>query len=135
MKKLNNPSQIKASSALGKNEQSLISPALTKLRKEIDLLDRNIWSLLGKRFALTKKVAKIKQKLHISVYDAEREKAVLEQIDARTADPEVAAGIRELYKSLFGISKHYQQPYTEGSNAKIRKYSKRKVASTKSFKS
>jgi len=135
MKKLNNPSQIKASSARGKNEQSLISPALTSLRKEIDVLDRSIWSLLSKRFALTKKVAKIKQKLHISVYDAEREKAVLEQIDARTRDPDVAAGIRELYKSLFGISKHYQRPYTEGSNGKLRKYSKRQVLSKRSSKS
>jgi chorismate mutase len=102
-------------------------PALSKLRKEIDILDRNIWSLLGKRFALTKKVAKIKQKLDIPVYDANREKAVLAQISANTSDPTVASAISRLYKSLFGISKKYQRPYTKTANSSK---SKRKASSS-----
>jgi chorismate mutase len=131
MKKLECQSTIKPPYGPGKNKQSLISPALSKLRKEIDLLDRNIWSLLSKRFALTKKVAKIKQKLHISVYDADREKSVLAQINARTADPEVAAAITKLYKSLFGLSKNYQQPYTKNTNGSNAKYSSQKISKSK----
>ena len=93
--------------------QSSYHPSLSRLRKEIDVLDRNIWSLLSKRFALTKRVAKIKQKMDMPVYDAVREQAVLAQIKARTPDPAVASAISKLYKSLFGISKKYQQPYAK----------------------
>lgn len=103
-------------------------PALSKLRKEIDIVDRNIWSLLSKRFALTKQVAKIKQKLGIAVYDAAREKAVLDKIGARDFDPDVTHAISKLYKSLFGISKNYQQPYTKSI---ARKVSTKKPPSTK----
>ncbi len=111
MKKPDYQHTIKSSSARRKPSKSLISPALAELRKEIDTIDKDIWSLLGKRFALTKKVAKIKHKLHISVYDGKREQAVIAEINARTADPGVASAISRLYKLLFAISRKYQESY------------------------
>lgn len=45
---------------------------LTKLRKEVDKIDENILELLGKRFAVTKKVGKLKKEAKIGVIDQKR---------------------------------------------------------------
>ena len=111
MKKSHQQNTIKSSYRHIKSNKSLISPELAKLREEIDLIDASIWSLLSQRFALIKKVAKIKHKLNISVYDAKREHAVITEINARTADPGVASAISRLYKLLFAISRKYQQSH------------------------
>ncbi len=52
---------------------------LSKLRREIDLIDEEIIKLLNKRAELAKAIGEIKKKLKLEVYSPEREREVIEK--------------------------------------------------------
>jgi len=85
------------------------SEKLSALRSEIDKLDDTVWLLLEKRFALLKKVGRIKHDLNIPILDEKREKDVLARINALPCDAEISAAISKLYELLFALSKKYQK--------------------------
>lgn len=65
---------------MNKSEQDKINKDLKNYRKEIDLLDREIVRLIGKRFKIVRKLAIIKGKKGISVFIPSRIKDVLEKV-------------------------------------------------------
>jgi chorismate mutase/prephenate dehydrogenase len=50
---------------------------LKRLRKDIDIIDKNLVFLLAKRINLIKKVYEFKQKNKIKIFDKKREKQIL----------------------------------------------------------
>lgn len=75
---------------------------LARLRALIDRLDVRVLKLLGRRFALTKKVGRLKTKYNLPARDAKRERSILTRI-AQAAkklglDP---ALVKRLYKTIF----------------------------------
>lgn len=93
----------------GKSHEGSVSEELSSLRNEIDKIDDTVWLLLEKRFALLKKVGKIKHDLDMPILDEKREKDVLARINALPCDPEVSSAISRLYELLFALSKKYQK--------------------------
>ena len=81
---------------------------LAGARQEIDNLDVTIWSLLEKRFALSKEVARIKRENQLPVLDENREQAVLAKIAALTCEKDVSTAISNIYRVLFELSRKYQ---------------------------
>jgi chorismate mutase len=81
---------------------------LAGARQEIDKIDMSIWSLLEKRFALSKEVARIKNNFQLPVLDEKREKDVLTKIDNLSCDGEVSSAINKIYKLIFELSRKYQ---------------------------
>ena len=81
---------------------------LAGTRKEIDKIDISIWSLLEKRFALSKEVARIKGDFQLPVLDEKREQDVLAKIGNLNCDAEVASAITQIYKLIFELSRKYQ---------------------------
>ncbi len=84
------------------------NPLLSGARQEIDQIDMSIWSLLERRFALSKEIAKIKGDFQLPVFDEKREQSVLTSISALPCEAEVSAAIAQLYKLLFELSRKYQ---------------------------
>jgi len=81
---------------------------LVGARQEIDKIDMSIWSLLEKRFALSKEVSKIKGNLQLPVLDEKREQDVLAKIGNLNCDADVASAIAQIYKLIFELSRKYQ---------------------------
>jgi monofunctional chorismate mutase len=81
---------------------------LEAIRLEIDRLDKAIASLLHERLRLVKRVVQIKEANELPTLDAEREKAVIENVRAAAEDPEAAALLEELYSKLFELTRRYQ---------------------------
>ena len=81
---------------------------LAGARQEIDKIDMSIWSLLEKRFALSKEVARIKNDFQLPVLDEKREQNVLEKIRALNCEAEVSSAIVLIYKLIFELSRKYQ---------------------------
>jgi len=102
------PTNDMPSAHMENNSDSLACSKLGALRTEIDKADTRIWSLLERRFALLKEIAKIKRDLNMPILDEKREKDVLAKIGAMDYDPEVSTAIVTLYKLLFELSRKYQ---------------------------
>ena len=81
---------------------------LAEARQEIDKIDMAIWSLLEKRFDLSKEVARIKDDLQLPVLDEKREQDVLEKIIALNCNAEISAALIQIYKLIFELSRKYQ---------------------------
>ena len=75
------------------------------LRKEIDLLDDEIMSLLDKRYNITNKIGKLKQEENIVILDTNRESIVLNKTSKYSHSPQ----IESIYKTIMEESKKAQK--------------------------
>lgn len=73
------------------------------LRKEIDLIDDELISLLEKRFKITSKIGDAKRELNRAIFDPSRELEILEKI--KTKDPLIKEELESVYKAIFAESK------------------------------
>jgi len=83
---------------------------LDKLRSEIDILDVQIISLLGKRFELARQIGREKKKMRLRVLDQKRESFILEK-NTKLAEKEKLSKnfIEQLFRLIFAESKSEQQ--------------------------
>jgi chorismate mutase len=81
---------------------------LAGARQEIDKIDMSIWSLLEKRFALSKEVSRIKNNFQLPVLDEKREQELLAKIGNLNCDADVSLAITQIYKLIFELSRKYQ---------------------------
>ncbi len=83
---------------------------LNKCREQIDSIDKQIVDLFVKRMETAKEVAQYKKENGISVYDAERERKLLEKVE-ELAGETYGDYTRNLYNSVLEISKAYQSKH------------------------
>lgn len=81
---------------------------LTKLREEINDVDKEIVELFTKRMSIAAEVAEYKKEHGLPVLDAARERALLERISQMAGD-ELGGYARTLYHTMMDVSKAYQQ--------------------------
>ena len=80
--------------------------SLAKLREQIDAIDDQLVSLLGKRAELVLKVRKTKQDQGIDVYSPEREKAILERVCASDAvGPFPLGALEKIFRTVVGATR------------------------------
>ncbi len=81
---------------------------LQEIREKIDAVDRQIQTLFEERMLLCQDVARYKQANNMPVFQADREKQVLDKIE-KNAVPEMAAASRTLFANIMSISSQMQQ--------------------------
>ena len=81
---------------------------LKDLRKEIDAIDEELVKLFCQRMDVAGLVANFKKANNLPVLDASREEAKLQDVMGK-ATPEMAEYVRQLYKTLFELSRNYQE--------------------------
>ncbi|MBO4379117.1 MAG: chorismate mutase [Clostridia bacterium] len=82
--------------------------SIEELRKKIDAIDTQLVSLYRQRMAVSDEIGVYKRERGLPVYDAAREKVLLERLE-EMAGPEHARGIRALYGVLLAQSRARQQ--------------------------
>ena len=82
---------------------------LPKLRKEIEKLDIELFSLIFKRIGLAKKIGKVKFKNNIEITNLNREKTLINLINDLSSNCLGRDQIESIYKILFKISKEKQK--------------------------
>lgn len=80
---------------------------LEKLRAQIDHIDDKLLSLFEERMRTAKKIADYKKENKIEVVNKEREKEVVTRLSERVPQ-ELAGYVQKLYKTLFELSRDYQ---------------------------
>lgn len=79
---------------------------ISGLRTEINQIDREIQTLLDRRFTLTDRIGKIKKEHGLPVEDSGRENVILNSISG--SFPDSAEEIGKIYSVLFSLSKDRQ---------------------------
>ena len=80
---------------------------LLECRKEIDNIDKELVELFVKRMNVAKEVAAYKKENGMNVYDAERERKLLEKVEEKAGE-EFGDYTRRLYSSILELSRNYQ---------------------------
>ena len=81
---------------------------LKDLRNEIDAIDEELVKLFCQRMDVAARVANFKKANNLPVLDASREEAKIRDVMGK-ATPEMAEYVRQLYKTLFELSRNYQE--------------------------
>ena len=82
---------------------------LEKQRTEIDAIDREVVSLFERRMQVVMEVARIKKENGMIIFDASREKEVIEKVQSYLTDEGLKEELREVYETLMKVSKDYQK--------------------------
>lgn len=81
---------------------------LDKIRTNIDAIDDQMASLFARRMSLAGQIAQVKRRGGGQVLQRGREDAILARLCERS-DPELRPALRQLYATLFGLSRTHQR--------------------------
>ncbi len=87
---------------------------LEDLRREIDLIDRQIVELFEERMKTVSQVAEYKIKNQLPVLNSSREASLIEKNISHLRDKKLAPYLEDFYRSFMNISKDYQKSKMEG---------------------
>ena len=82
---------------------------LSKLRDEIDRIDREIIALLCKRFEIVEDVAKLKRETNTDIEDGEREAEIIDNCKAESRGNIDETFIEKLMRLIIDESKKVQE--------------------------
>ncbi len=77
------------------------------LRREIDEIDDQIVSLFVKRMAVAAQIAQYKKERALPIFVREREAEKLDMVASQS--PALSAYVEELYRTIFSLSRKYQE--------------------------
>ena len=77
------------------------------LRKEIDLLDRELVQIFCRRMEVAARIADYKKEHNLPISHPGREQEVLQKV-SELAGSEMSDYAQSLYAEIFKLSKHYQ---------------------------
>ena len=82
---------------------------LDKLRKEIDLLDRKIATLIGKRFLVAEKIGNFKKKNKMKIENKKREKIVFTKVKRLVKGNKQKKAISNIYEEIIKQTKQLEK--------------------------
>lgn len=87
---------------------------LNKTREQINSIDEKMLELFEQRMELAKDVALYKKENNIAIFDAKREKEVIERNSAKLNNPELLSEYKNFIQALMDSSKLYQRKIVYG---------------------
>jgi chorismate mutase len=87
-------------------------PELDELRRAIDLVDSQLLGLIQERIRLVLEVGVHKQRRGIAVYDPERERRLLERLQALAQPPLEPDTVRRIFERLIDESRTLEQRHS-----------------------
>lgn len=93
---------------MSKEAQSDFSQKLKKSRRDLDLLDQKLLALLNRRIRISLEIGKIKRRIGKKIYDAEREKEILDRLKRKNKGPLKEGDLRRIFATIMQVSKKSQ---------------------------
>jgi len=91
-----------------KKVQPDISQKLRKNRRNLDLIDQKLLTLLNRRFRISLEIGKIKKGIGKKIYDAEREKEILDRLKRKNKGPLKEGDLRKIFTTIMRVSRKSQ---------------------------
>lgn len=90
--------------------------SLQELRKNINMVDKQIMDLFVQRLNIVKDICTIKEQHNISIEDKSREQDLLEYLYNSLINKEYSNETKELFLSIITISKNFQKRIIKNDN-------------------
>jgi chorismate mutase len=94
---------------MNKIAQFDLSKKLQRKRKEIDLVDRKLLSLLNHRLRVALECGKIKKETGKKAYDPTREKEVRDRLKIINRGPLNQKDLEKIFKTIIGVCRKSQK--------------------------
>jgi chorismate mutase len=91
-----------------KEVQSDLSQKLKKKRKEINLLDLKLLTLLNQRLRMALEIGKIKKEMGKKIDDPRREKEVLERLKLKNKGPLKDEDLKKIFTTIMKVCRKSQ---------------------------
>ena len=88
--------------------QSDLLQNLKEKRKEIDLIDQKLLTLLNQRLRHALEIGKIKKEMGQKVYNLWREKEVLERLKSKNKGPLKTENLEKIFKTIMKVCRKSQ---------------------------
>ena len=87
------------------SEENVNMHEIQKHREQIDVIDREIVSLLNKRAGHSLVIRGLKPGAHLGLYDPKREEEIFAKVDSYNEGPLYNENLREIYETILKIMK------------------------------
>lgn len=87
---------------------SHLSRKLIKRRKELDLINQKLLSLLNQRLRISLEIGKVKKEMGKKIYDAEREKEILDRLKRKNRGPMKEEDLRKIFTTIIKVCRQSQ---------------------------
>lgn len=87
---------------------SHLSRKLIKRRKELDLINQKLLSLLNQRLRISLEIGKVKKEMGKKIYDAEREKEILDRLKRKNRGPLEERDLRKIFMTIMKVCRRSQ---------------------------
>jgi chorismate mutase / prephenate dehydratase len=87
---------------------SHLSRKLIKRRKELDLVNQKLLTLLNQRLRISLEIGKVKKEMGKRIYDAEREKEILDRLKRKNRGPLKEGDLRKIFMTIMKICRQSQ---------------------------
>jgi chorismate mutase len=91
-----------------KKVRSLLSWKLIKRRKELDLINQQLLTLLNQRLRISLEVGKVKREMGKKIYDTEREKEILDRLKRKNKGPLKEKDLKEIFATIMKVCRQSQ---------------------------
>ena len=85
-----------------------ISQKLRKNRRNLDLVDQQLLTLLNRRLRISLEIGKIKREIGKKIYDAEREKEILDRLKRKNKGPLKEGDLGKIFVTIMRVSRKSQ---------------------------
>lgn len=91
-----------------KEVRSHLSQKLIRRRKELDLIDQKLLTLLNQRFRITLKIGKIKTEMGKKIYDRGREKEILDRLNRKNRGSLKEQDLGKIFTAIMKVCRQFQ---------------------------
>ena len=91
-----------------KEVRSHLSQKLIKRRKELDLINQKLLTLLNQRLRITLEIGKFKKEMGKKIYDTEREKEILDRLKRKNRGPLKEVDLRKIFTTIMKVCRESQ---------------------------
>ncbi len=82
--------------------------ALRERRKQIDLIDQKLLSLLNRRLSIALEIGKIKKKRREKIYNPKREDEILKRLNSKNRGPLKEEDLKKIFKKIMRVCRKSQ---------------------------
>ena len=84
---------------------------LAEARSIIDEVNTELVPLIERRMDAVVEVTRYKRENGLPVYDAEREKLILERVGERVQNPDYRTSVQKIFQALMDVTKEYEEAH------------------------
>jgi chorismate mutase/prephenate dehydratase len=77
-------------------------------RKELDLINEKLLTLLNQRLRITLEIGKVKKEMGKNIYDAKREKEILDKLKRKNRGPLKEEDLRKIFTTIMKVCRQSQ---------------------------